>query len=92
MSEPDQTEQWSVSHLAVTDLMTQLLGLLRDKGYNPSNHISYDRRNHHLLLDQQVTAGNPDIRSMYNAYLEACRKRDEELEQVKQMPKTDLGF
>ena len=92
MTKARETEQWSAAHLAVTDLMTELLSLLRDKGYNPSNHISYDRTEHHLMLEAQIPAQHSDVKSVYDAYLEACRKRDDELDQVKDMPKTNLGF
>jgi hypothetical protein len=85
-------ENWSDAHLAVTNLMTALLNILRDLGYNPSHHISYNQMDQHLVLDESVVKRHAEVESAYEKYLKACEERQLELERVQQLPKLDIGF
>lgn len=87
-----RTEEWSDAHFAVNELLSKLLNELRDAGYNPSFHISYDREEHHLLLDKDVLAKHPSIAETYDAYLTACDHRDQAVENIQLQPKLDIGF
>ncbi|WP_067931915.1 hypothetical protein [Alicyclobacillus kakegawensis] len=86
------SETWSAAHLQVTELLSKLLSTLRDHGYNPSNHISYDRSGNHLVLDTKLLQQHPDLDALYREYLDACARRDKSLKEVQQLPKIDLGF
>lgn len=85
-------ENWSDAHLSVTAHMTALLNVIRDLGYNPSHHISYDRSNQHLLLEEELVQKHDEIKAAYDAYLKACDDRQAELERVQELPKLDIGF
>lgn len=92
MTEQQHSEQWSKAHLAATDLLNELLHVVRDHGYNPSHHISYDGHEHHILMDDELVKNHKAIADAYEKYKEACAKREDELEQVQELPKVDLGF
>lgn len=83
---------WTDAHFAVHDLLNSLLNLLRDKGYNPSYHISYDSAEQHLLLQDDILSKHPEIAATYEKYLAACAARDEALAQIEAQPKLDIGF
>ncbi len=85
-------ENWTDAHLNVTNHMTALLNVIRDLGYNPSHHISYDRTNQHLVLEDELVQKHREIASAYEAYLKACDDRQAELERVQKLPKLDIGF
>lgn len=87
-----RSDEWSDAHFAVHDLLNQLMNLLRDKGYNPSYHISYDRAEQHLLLEHSILEKHPDVAKTYEQYLAACSIRDEALEHIQEQPKLDIGF
>jgi len=87
-----RSEQWSNAHLAVNDRLSDLLNALRDLGYNPSLHLSYDRAEHHLALDATLLAEHPAMQSAFDAYREACKIRDVALDAIQSMPKLDIGF
>ena len=87
-----RSEDWSKAHMAVNDFLSELLNALRDHNYNPSLHISYDREEHHLVVDPVVLNKHGDIKELYHQYLDACRLRDVALEQIQNLPKLDLGF
>jgi uncharacterized protein (UPF0297 family) len=86
------SESWSSAHLKVTELLSELLSVLRDRGYNPSHHISYDRTGNHILLEEDILRRHPDVSALYDRYLAACTERDEALQEVQRLPKVDLGF
>lgn len=87
-----RSDEWSDAHFAVHDLLNQLMNLLRDKGYNPSYHISYNRAEQHLLLEQNILDRHPDVAETYGLYLAACALREEALDHIQQQPKLDIGF
>jgi uncharacterized protein (UPF0297 family) len=87
-----RSENWSFAHTAVNDALTELLNVLRDNGYNPSLHISYDRHEHRLMVDPVVLNKHPDVKSIYLRYIDACKLRDEAVEAIQELPKLDLGF
>jgi hypothetical protein len=86
------SEEWSKSHMMVTDLLGNLLNEIRDLGYNPSYHVSYDKQEHHLLIDSELLNKHSHLQSSYEAYIAACRQRDEAVQKIQQAPKLDLGF
>ncbi|WAH35815.1 hypothetical protein [Alicyclobacillus dauci] len=87
-----RSEDWSSAHFMVNDSLSALLNSLRDNGYNPSLHISYDREEHHLKVDPVVLNKHEDVKRIYLKYLEACNARDQAVEEIQQLPKLDLGF
>ncbi|QRF24743.1 hypothetical protein FY534_10410 [Alicyclobacillus sp. TC] len=86
------SEEWTKAHIQVNDNLNRLLGALRDYGYNPNLHISYDREEHHLQVDPAILNKHPDIKMLFLDYLSACRERDAALDKIQQLPKMDLGF
>lgn len=86
------SEEWSKAHLAVNDLLSRLLNELRDLGYNPSYHVSYDRSMQHLMIDADLLAKHPSLKQLYADYVSACDARDAAVEKIQQSPKVDLGF
>lgn len=90
--ETHQSEAWSSAHLKVNDLLSLVLNALRDCGYNPSNHITYDKGEHHLVLDPVVLNKHDDIKSLYLDYLDACNERDAAIDVIQALPKLDIGF
>lgn len=86
------SEEWSKAHLAVNDLLSQLLNELRDLGYNPGYHVSYDRSMQHLMIDSDLLAKHESLRQLYSEYVTACDTRDAAVEKIQQSPKVDLGF
>lgn len=86
------SEEWSRAHLVVHDLLSQILNQLRDLGYNPGYHITYNRTEQHLMLADDILRKHPELKVLYNSYLKAVEERDEALERVQQAPKVDLGF
>lgn len=86
------SEQWSNAHIAANDLLTELLSQMRDLGYNPSLHISYDRMNHHVVLDEELVSKHETLAQIFNKYLEACNMRTEALTDIQAAPKLDIGF
>lgn len=87
-----RSENWSSAHFDVNDVLGQLLNTLRDHGYNPSHHISYDPQEHHLKVDPVVLNKHDDVKDIYLRYLDACTARDTAVEQIQALPKLDLGF
>jgi len=87
-----RSDQWSNAHLNVNDILTNLLNALRDLGYNPSLHISYDKAEHHLLLDTEILDKHANIATLYDNYLSACNQRDAAVDEIQKLPKLDLGF
>jgi hypothetical protein len=87
-----RSEEWSNAHLEVNELLSQLLNAMRDCGYNPSQHISYDHEHYHVIVDQDVLDHHPRINQLYGRYLAACKKRDEAMQQIQSLPKVDLGL
>ncbi|WP_026962360.1 hypothetical protein [Alicyclobacillus herbarius] len=86
------SERWSTAHLKVTKLLSKLLSVLRDHGYNPSHHIAYDKSGNHLILDEDILKRHSDVEALYREYLDACAERDRSLEEIQHLPKVDLGF
>lgn len=86
------SEEWSKAHLSANDLLSQLLNQLRDLGYNPGYHISYDKSEQHLVIEDAVLAKHREIQPLYDSYIHACKLRDEAVEKIQQAPKVDLGF
>jgi hypothetical protein len=86
------SEEWSKTHFAVNDLLSELLNELRNLGYNPSYHVSYNHNQHHITVDPETLAKHPQLGELYEAYVNACTKRDEAVEKIQSMPKLDLGF
>lgn len=87
-----QSADWSNAHTHVNDVLTELLNALRDHSYNPSLHITYDRHEHHLLLDPVLLNKHSDVKQIYLRYLDACKVRDVEVERIQELPKLDIGF
>ncbi|MDQ0190596.1 hypothetical protein JI721_02850 [Alicyclobacillus cycloheptanicus] len=87
-----RTDEWTDAHFAVNERLTQLLNQLRDAGYNPSFHISYDHMEHHLIVDHDILEKHPNIAETYDQYLAACATRDQAVENIQAQPKLDLGF
>jgi hypothetical protein len=86
------SEEWGKSHFIVNDLLEQLLNELRNLGYNPSFHITYDHAEHHLLLDEALLNKHQQLANKYQEYLTACARRDEAVRTIQALPKIDLGF
>jgi hypothetical protein len=86
------SEEWSHTHFAVNDLLAELLNELRNLGYNPSYHISYNQSEHHIVVDPEALNQHPKLSDLFQAYVEACTKRDDAVEKIQSMPKIDLGF
>lgn len=86
------SEEWSKTHLWVNDLLGQLLNQLRDLGYNPSYHISYDRAEQHLMLESDLLDKHLALRETYLQYVDACAARDAAVEKIQLTSKVDLGF
>ncbi|MCL6592782.1 MAG: hypothetical protein K6T31_02290 [Alicyclobacillus sp.] len=84
--------EWSQAHQRVNELLSDLLNTLRDLGYNPSYHLSYDHAEHHIRLDHQVLTEHPELSSVYEAYIAACARRNQAVQRIQQLPKRDLGF
>lgn len=87
-----RSDHWSQAHLIVNDKLTEMLNALRDLGYNPSLHISYDKDEHRLQVDEAILNQHLQIRNLYIEYTEACVERDIAVAEIKQLPKLDLGF
>lgn len=87
-----RSDAWSNAHFTVNEVLGELLNSLRDNGYNPSLHISYDREEHHLKVDPVVLNKHQDVKRIYLQYLEACNTRDDAVENIQSLPKLDLGF
>lgn len=87
-----RSEDWTRAHFLVNDFLGNLLNSVRDHGYNPSHHISYDNQEHHLTLDPVILNKHDDIKNIYLQYLSACNQRDEAVEGIQTLPKLDLGF
>lgn len=87
-----RSEDWSIAHVQVNDALGELLNCMRDNGYNPSLHISYDQEEHHLDVDPVILNKHAHVKDIYRKYLEACQARDEAVEQIQALPKLDLGF
>jgi hypothetical protein len=87
-----RSEDWSSAHFLVNDALTELLNELRDHGYNPSLHISYDREEHRLKVDPVILNKHDDVKYIYLKYLDACNARDAAVEEIQALPKLDLGF
>ncbi|GMA49552.1 hypothetical protein GCM10025857_09090 [Alicyclobacillus contaminans] len=86
------SEEWTKSHFQVNELLSQLLNEIRNLGYNPSHHVSYDNMEHHLLIDQDLLDKYPSLQDIFNKYLSACARRDEAVRNIQSLPKIDLGF
>jgi hypothetical protein len=86
------SEEWTKSHFVVNDLLSELLNQIRNLGYNPSYHISYDHTECHLLVDEELLKKHPELAETYQRYLEACARRDEAVRSIQKLPKIDLGF
>jgi hypothetical protein len=87
-----QSTDWSNAHANVNDALAELLNALRDHQYNPSLHITYDRHEHHLLLDPVVLNKHVDVKTIYLKYLDACKLRDVAVDRIQELPKLDIGF
>ncbi|WP_067619522.1 hypothetical protein [Alicyclobacillus acidiphilus] len=87
-----RSEAWSDAHFQVNEALGNLLNQLRDHGYNPSLHISYDKEEHHLVVDPIILHKHESVKQVYLTYLDACRARDSAVEQIQELPKLDLGF
>lgn len=86
------SEEWSKTHFVVNDLLSEMLNELRNLGYNPSYHVSYDQSEHHIVIDPNTLSRHPKLTDLYDAYVQACNKRDEAVEKIRSIPKIDLGF
>ncbi|SFU36711.1 hypothetical protein [Alicyclobacillus macrosporangiidus] len=86
------SEEWSRAHHRVNELLSLLLNTLRDLGYNPSYHISYDHDEHHVRLDDQLLRQHPQLMAVYRDYVAACRERSVAVQRIQELPKMDLGF
>ncbi len=80
------SEEWSNAHITVNALLSEMLNTLRDHGYNPGYHVSYDRMEQHLVIDEKTLQQHPQLIEQYNAYLSACQRRDKALKQIQQSP------
>ncbi|WAH40830.1 hypothetical protein NZD89_21430 [Alicyclobacillus fastidiosus] len=87
-----RSEDWSNAHFLVNDVLGALLQSLRDHGYNPSLHLTYDREEHHLLVDPVILNKHDDVKRIYLEYVDACNTRDDAVERIQSLPKLDLGF
>ncbi|GGI98798.1 hypothetical protein GCM10010885_05350 [Alicyclobacillus cellulosilyticus] len=87
-----RSDEWSNAHLAVNDCLSRLLNTLRDLGYNPSLHISYDQDEQHIVVDPELRRRHPEVEAAYQEYVSYCRLRDAALRQIQELPKVDLGF
>lgn len=86
------SEEWSKAHLTVNDVLNQLLNVLRDLGYNPSYHVSYNHTDQHLTIDETLLTKHPSLQALYKQYVQACQSRDDAVEKIQTSPKVDLGF
>lgn len=87
-----RSDDWTRAHFMVNEHLGTLLNTLRDHGYNPSLHITYDKQEHHLTLDPVILNKHDDVKKIYLEYLTACNQRDEAVEDIQSLPKLDLGF
>jgi hypothetical protein len=92
MEATHSSEDWSQAHIQVNDQLNHLLRGMRDYGYNPSLHISYDKEEHHLQVDPVVISKHSDLKRIYLEYLDACKARDAAVHRIQSLPKLDLGF
>lgn len=86
------SQEWSKSQFAVNDLLSALLNEIRDQGYNPSHHISYDHKESHIVVDKELLTKHASIQECFTKYVEACSQRDAALESIQGLDKVDLGF
>lgn len=86
------SEAWTNAHFTVNDLVSELLNELRNLGYNPGFHISYDHEEHHIVIDSELMKKHPSLAEKFEHYLDACAKRDQTIEDIQNLPKLDLGF
>ena len=86
------SEEWSDAQISVNHALSSLLNTLRDLGYNPNLHVSYDKSEHVLVVDGELLENHPEAQEAYKTYLATCQQRDEAVERIQAMPKTDLGF
>lgn len=86
------SEEWSDAQVAVNEALAFLLNTLRDLGYNPNLHVTYDKAEHLLLVDDKVLANHPEAKAAYATYVATCERRDDAVEKIQDMPKTNLGF
>jgi retron-type reverse transcriptase len=86
------SEEWTQSHFLVNDLLSELLNEIRNLGYNPSHHVSYDNVEHHLLVDETLLEQHSKLRNIFQKYLDACARRDQAVRNIQALPKLDLGF
>jgi retron-type reverse transcriptase len=86
------SEEWTKSHFLVNDLLSELLNEIRNLGYNPSQHVSYDNVEHHLLVDEALLEQHAQLRNIFEKYLEACARRAQAVRNIQALPKLDLGF
>jgi hypothetical protein len=85
-----RSEQWTDAHLAANEVLAQLLNQLRDLGYNPSQHISYDRETNHVVVESELLNQHPELKPVYDAYVAACERRYQALQAIQAMPKQKL--
>lgn len=86
------SQEWTQTHFAVNDLLSELLNELRNSGYNPSFHVSYDHAQQHIVVDQEIISKHAQVAKVYRAYVDACEKRHEAVEKIQGLEKVDLGF
>lgn len=87
-----RSDDWSNAHFTVNELLGNVLHLMRDLGYNPSQHIEYNHESHLVEVDAALLTQHEQLQALYTQYREACKARDAALEKIQTMPKLDLGF
>lgn len=86
------SEEWSDAQISVNQALASLLNTLRDLGYNPNLHVTYDKAEHLLVVDEEILTNHNEANDAYQSYLAMCNKRDEAVRMIQDLPKTDLGF
>ncbi len=87
-----RSEDWSNAQVAANDYLSELLNALRDYDCNPNLHISYDREQHHIIVDSSVLEQHEDVLDLYNQYVDACSIRDNAMKRIQNLDKLDIGF
>ncbi|RIV28776.1 hypothetical protein D2Q93_01930 [Alicyclobacillaceae bacterium I2511] len=86
------SEEWGNAHITVNTLLSEVLNTLRDHGYNPGYHVSYDRMEQHLVIEDKILQQVPRLSEQYSAYLSACQRRDKALTEIQQVPKLRVNL
>ena len=87
-----RSEDWSNAQVAANDYLAELLNALRDLNYDPNSHISYDRKQHHIVVDSAILKKHEEVEELFEQYVDACTIRENAMTRIQNLEKLDIGF